>query len=61
MIERPVRKPHVRFDVAGIADGGEFLDLGLVKAHGITPSRADFKRDDYDIAVFDAVHSLHTG
>ena len=56
-----MRKPHVRFDVAGIADGGEFLDLGLVKAHGVTPSWADFKRDDYDVAVFDAVHSLHAG
>ena len=56
-----MRKPHVRFDVAGIADGGEFLDLGLVKAHGVTPSWADFKRGDFDVAVLGAVHSLHTG
>ena len=56
-----MRKPHVRFDVAGIADGGAFLDFGLVKAHGVTLSWADFKRDDYDVAVFDAVHSLHAG
>ena len=56
-----MRKPHVRFDVAGIADGGEFLDLGLVKAHGISLSWADFKRSDVDVAVLGAVHILRTG
>jgi hypothetical protein len=61
LIERPVRKPHVPFDVARIAGGGEFFDLGLVRAHGITLSWADFKRGDCDVAVFGAVHSLHTG
>ena len=61
VIERPVCKPHVCFDVARIACRKEFFDLGLVKAHGISLSWADFERDDYDVAVFGAVDLLHTG
>jgi len=60
LVERPVRKPHVPFDVTRIAGGGEFFDLGLVKAHGITPSWTDFKRDDFDVGVSGAGDILHT-
>jgi hypothetical protein len=56
-----VLKPHVSFDVTRIAGGGEFFDLGLVKAHGITPSWTDFKREDFDVAVLGAVDSPHMG
>jgi len=56
-----VFKPHVPFDVTRIAGAGEFLDLGFIKAHGITLLWADFKRDDFDVAVLGAVDSLHTG
>jgi hypothetical protein len=61
LVERPVLKPHVSFDVTRIAGGGEFFDLGLVKAHGITPSWTDFKREDFDVAVLGAVDGPHMG
>jgi hypothetical protein len=54
-------KPHVRFDMAWIAGGGQVSDYGFVKAHVSTLSWVDFKRRDFDVAVLGAVHILHAG